>query len=536
MPPARLHRLLGACTATGLLLLTAGCGILPGSDRPEREQPAQSQAGETPVATPDPDLPPGVPTDLGEPIATLPYDDEHGTTLSLDVYPMRSHGADVVQMWAKITKKSDPPEDTTISNIVTTGWEVTDTGISKPDGFQLLDTRNRQLHRPMRLKASSVCGPGTGNLKFKAKEAYVSCLFSRPESDTITLLAQNFGDVPGVDVSTRIKPAPSEQPSAGPTNADVLAPKEPLRPGEPQIRDLVESSIDLGGVASVDQGADTVDMTVNANVAFDKDRAELKPAATGRLTDLIGELKKQPPGAVTIKGYTDNLGSHEHGIDLSNRRAQAVQSALEPGLPGYQFTAEGLAEADPVAPNDSEENRARNRRVEISYRAPAEAKPTPEPTPPAPTTAPVPQPTNEVAGAVVASDRNGGRYELGVHPVVVEDGLASMRVTVRVENDPNPQEPQLDFLSADDSDGADRVMGTPDGVALIDTTRKVEWRPATDREYNRNACFAQPDSNLGTLDTRKVDMTCWYGVPASDKVDVKIGSAGTVKDVPVVRR
>ena len=57
----------------------------------------------------------------------------------------------------------------------------------------------------------------------------------------------------------------------------------------------------------------------------------------------------------------------DHGLELSRQRAQAVATALGQ-MPGKSVAVKGLAEADPVAPNTTEQGRAQNRRVEIRYR------------------------------------------------------------------------------------------------------------------------------------------------------------------------
>lgn len=73
-------------------------------------------------------------------------------------------------------------------------------------------------------------------------------------------------------------------------------------------------------------------------------------------------------------GYTDAKGSPNYNLDLSQRRAQAVEAVLRTRLgAGYVFTTTGHGETDPIAPNtttegsDNPEGRALNRRVTIRY-------------------------------------------------------------------------------------------------------------------------------------------------------------------------
>lgn len=131
--------------------------------------------------------------------------------------------------------------------------------------------------------------------------------------------------------------------------------------------DLRATTSDPQHTATVSSSGRAVDVTIDANIAFAKDSAELTTAARQRLTQLAEQLRSTGPGTLQVVGYTDNLGSHAHGLELSRQRAQAVATALGQ-MPGKSVAVKGLAEADPVAPNTTEQGRAQNRRVEIRYR------------------------------------------------------------------------------------------------------------------------------------------------------------------------
>ena len=136
------------------------------------------------------------------------------------------------------------------------------------------------------------------------------------------------------------------------------------------VRDISVNTTDLKGGARVEEAPDRVDVRLDSTVLFAKDRARLLPGARARLTQVAGRLEAKGPGAVRIVGYTDDLGSAQHGLVLSRERAQAVAGALRPKLPSgdYGFTVQGRGEADPAVPNDSEAHRRVNRRVELTYR------------------------------------------------------------------------------------------------------------------------------------------------------------------------
>jgi OmpA-OmpF porin, OOP family len=78
-------------------------------------------------------------------------------------------------------------------------------------------------------------------------------------------------------------------------------------------------------------------------------------------------LKQQDPNKkFVIEGHTDAVGSEESNMQLSERRATSVQLFLiEHGVPADRIVAIGKGESQPLTSNDTPENRANNRRVEI---------------------------------------------------------------------------------------------------------------------------------------------------------------------------
>ncbi len=106
-----------------------------------------------------------------------------------------------------------------------------------------------------------------------------------------------------------------------------------------------------------------------AEVLFDFDKFDLKPEATPTLQTIAAELQDLPEAAtVKIDGHTDADGTDAYNEDLSAKRAEAVANWLrtEGGVPGDLITTEGYGEAAPVAANDTEANRALNRRVVVT--------------------------------------------------------------------------------------------------------------------------------------------------------------------------
>ncbi len=93
----------------------------------------------------------------------------------------------------------------------------------------------------------------------------------------------------------------------------------------------------------------------------------LDPESSEQLAPLAGSLKEDPAMRIRIEGHTDDFGSPEANLWLSERRAEAVRDMLIEvfSIEAQRITAVGFGATQPVLPNTSPEARARNRRVEI---------------------------------------------------------------------------------------------------------------------------------------------------------------------------
>jgi OOP family OmpA-OmpF porin len=102
------------------------------------------------------------------------------------------------------------------------------------------------------------------------------------------------------------------------------------------------------------------------DVLFEVNGAELQPGAQTELLRLADYLERNPDRKIMIEGHTDNSGSSEYNLQLSQLRAQSVESfLLGSGVPPDRIRAIGYGETRPEAPNDSATGRQQNRRVEI---------------------------------------------------------------------------------------------------------------------------------------------------------------------------
>jgi OmpA-OmpF porin, OOP family len=168
---------------------------------------------------------------------------------------------------------------------------------------------------------------------------YVSAKLARPEGDVyVSLLVDDQGGSgsPGVEIYViEVKPMESDLIAV---NAASLA-----------------SDIDRTGHASV------------YGIYFDTGKADIKPESDATLKEIAKLLQGDPKLKLYVVGHTDNQGALDPNMDLSRRRAEAAMAALTAkyAVPAGRLRAYGSGPYAPVASNDSEDGRARNRRVEL---------------------------------------------------------------------------------------------------------------------------------------------------------------------------
>lgn len=122
--------------------------------------------------------------------------------------------------------------------------------------------------------------------------------------------------------------------------------------------------------AEVKRVEEGINVTFEEGVLFGYDQSQLGSESTKKLTDLAGILNKYPDTYILIEGHTDSKGSEEYNLDLSKRRAQAVSNYLQGvNVKDNRIKTAFYGEAQPKFSNDSEADRAKNRRVEFAIYA-----------------------------------------------------------------------------------------------------------------------------------------------------------------------
>ena len=127
--------------------------------------------------------------------------------------------------------------------------------------------------------------------------------------------------------------------------------------------------------AEIKETASEIKISLQGEILFDFDKANLRPAAESTLAQVAQLIGSYAKARVLIEGYTDSKGSDSYNARLSDRRAIAVESWFAGhGIAGNSMQTRGWGAAKPVAPNkhpdgsDDPDGRQKNRRVEITIK------------------------------------------------------------------------------------------------------------------------------------------------------------------------
>jgi type VI secretion system protein ImpK len=142
----------------------------------------------------------------------------------------------------------------------------------------------------------------------------------------------------------------------------------PAAPVSPRLAAFLKPEIDAGLVAVLDEGSRSV-VTIRGDGIFDAGSANVS-SEVGPLLSRIAKALNAVPGQVLITGHTDSIpirtARFPSNWHLSVDRAKSVARLLSADVSPTRLSAEGRADGEPVAPNDTPGHRAQNRRVEIT--------------------------------------------------------------------------------------------------------------------------------------------------------------------------
>ncbi|OGQ96902.1 MAG: hypothetical protein A2521_04735 [Deltaproteobacteria bacterium RIFOXYD12_FULL_57_12] len=139
-----------------------------------------------------------------------------------------------------------------------------------------------------------------------------------------------------------------------------------------QERDM-RGALASSDAAAVRREGNMLAVTFKGDVTFDTNSAVVRPGLYSEIDRVANVLNQYPDNLIRVEGHTDSKGSETYNMDLSNQRASAVRDLLvQRGVGGNRIEVVGYGETLPVATNDTEAGRQKNRRVELKIVPPVQ--------------------------------------------------------------------------------------------------------------------------------------------------------------------
>ena len=225
------------------------------------------------------------------------------------------------------------------------------------DQERRLDTLDRE-HDRILLEASR---RDAEQARLEAEKQRIQSLAQAEETDRLRAEADAAREQSAQDIeAVRAQAAQTQR------LADAQARESQLARKEAQLAEA--TAVDLRARLQnlhATRGAEGMQMTLD-DIAFAPGQAGLRPEAKASLGKLVAFVNRDAAKTIRIEGHTDSRGNSNANQVLSQRRADAVRDALiAAGVVAARIASVGLGEGQPVDSNDTEEGRARNRRVDV---------------------------------------------------------------------------------------------------------------------------------------------------------------------------
>lgn len=224
-------------------------------------------------------------------------------------------------------------------------------------GVRLFDLENDRVYLP----ATDSSGKNIVPSEFKKRgEQRLQLAYELPDTDSIGLFLPGTSyieEVPIVDG----EPLPSDFDGAAyPLNLAEIA--------EANSYGLESFTRELADAVQTLTSTEEVVVTLGSDVLFDVDSDELTTDAAAAVQRAAEHLAGREPGTISVVGHTDDVLDKAYNQKLSERRAKAVAKELEKHIDTslYSIETEGRGKTEPLVKNNSDENRAKNRRVTLT--------------------------------------------------------------------------------------------------------------------------------------------------------------------------
>ena len=136
---------------------------------------------------------------------------------------------------------------------------------------------------------------------------------------------------------------------------------------EKELTREIEEEIVKSGAGDITVEETGIGVAINLDVIrFEGDKAVMLPGEDARIETIAGILRRLEGKTFLVVGHTADVGTPESQLELSVARAKTIVDELAgSGIDAGRFIYEGRGGTEPIAPNDTEEGRAKNRRVQI---------------------------------------------------------------------------------------------------------------------------------------------------------------------------
>lgn len=341
---------------TALVLTLAAC------------TPAASSGGPTPTPTPGPATSAASPTGPGpEDVVATTTIVAGGGELTVEVHPVVRSGEHAV-LTLDVVPTARPEDD---SALAVDDLFDTEIGVhtTASGGLRLVDLSADQVHTVALDAAGDAVTTLDPSPTIPAEGLRIRSAYAAPAAgtDTIGLLLPG-AYLPEVPVIEGDATAGAERPASGTDDREATLDLDAV--AEAPVATLETYTRELDGAVSTLTTTEQVQVTLGSDVLFTPDSADLTPEAVAAVGAAVEHLAGRAPGEIDVVGHTDDVADEGHNQDLSERRAEAVAAALADALgeraADYPVRTEGRGEAEPLVANDTDANRALNRRVTLT--------------------------------------------------------------------------------------------------------------------------------------------------------------------------
>ncbi|MFW6639175.1 OmpA family protein [Nocardiopsis algeriensis] len=325
---------------SALALFLAGCVV--SSDDPQQGEGPLAPPGSENSTSPSPKE-----NEPGQAIASsITSATEIGEDFVVEVYALEDVGNGLLRLHFGVTNNSSESYNL-YDGLATAQDKRTGAGIT------LLDPKARNRHLSFRQSdGSCFCSTLEGPVPAgETEEMWV--IFPAPEDKVETMT-----------VTTPITPPIMDVPVT--TSTEKI---ENTGLASPQVLPLTMISEDPEDNTGRTEVGEEVSILLSSDVLFETNSSTLSEEAQDILEQVATEIDDASSETVEIDGHADNTGSDSINLPLSQDRAEAVENKLEELItrPGVEFNVTGHGSSNPIATNDTEEGRERNRRVSVTF-------------------------------------------------------------------------------------------------------------------------------------------------------------------------